>query len=121
MSDEKDKILVVVGKLTKYAHFIGMKKSDSVKDIVEIFCKNVYKLHGFPKVIVSDRDPKFKGNFWKDFSNQARISLNMRLAYHSQTDRHTKIVNKCLETYLHCFSTDKQKTWSKWLHLAEWW
>lgn len=41
--DGKDTILVVVGRLTKYAHFIGMRKLDSAKQIAEIFCKNVYK------------------------------------------------------------------------------
>ena len=70
--DGKDKILVVVDKLTKYAHFIGMKKSNLVKPIAEIFCKNVYKLYGFPKVIVSDRDAKFKGDFWKEFFQSYR-------------------------------------------------
>ena len=63
ISDGKDKILVVLNRLTKYAHFIGVKKTDSAKETVEAFCKNIYKLHGFPKIIVSDRDAKFKGNF----------------------------------------------------------
>ena len=63
----RDKILVVVDRLTKYAHFIGVKRTDSVKETTESFCKNIYKLHGFPKIIVSDRDAKFKGNFWGEF------------------------------------------------------
>ena len=67
LSDGKDKILVVVDQLTKYAHFIGIKKTDSAKQIIEMFCKNIYKLHGFPKIIVSDRDAKFTSNFWKEF------------------------------------------------------
>ena len=49
--DGKDKIFIVVDRLIKYAHFIAMKKSDSAKQIAEIFCKNIYELHGFPKVI----------------------------------------------------------------------
>jgi hypothetical protein len=63
MSDGKDKIFVVVDKLTKYAHFTVVRKTDSTKRIADVFCKNIYKLHGFPKVIVSDRDAKFNGNF----------------------------------------------------------
>jgi len=63
MSDGKDKIFFVVNKLTKYAHFLEVRKNDSTKQIVHIFCKNIYKLHGFPKVNVSDRDRKFKINF----------------------------------------------------------
>jgi hypothetical protein len=45
----------------------------------------------------------------------------MSLAYHPQTDGQIEIVNKCLETYLRCFATDKQNKWSQWLHLAKWW
>jgi hypothetical protein len=63
ISEGKDKILVIVDRLTKYAHFMGVRKTDSAKQIAEVFCKNIYKLHGFPKVIISDRDAKFKGNF----------------------------------------------------------
>jgi hypothetical protein len=49
VSEGKDKIFVVVDRLTKYAHFMAIKKSYSAKEIAEIFCKNIYKLHGFPK------------------------------------------------------------------------
>jgi hypothetical protein len=77
MSDGKDKILTVVDRLTKYVHFIGMKKTYSTKQIAEIFYKNVYRLHEFPKIIVSDRDAKFKGTFLREFFKQIRTSLNM--------------------------------------------
>ena len=77
----KDKILVVVDRLMKYAHFMGIKKTNSTKQIAEVFCKNIYKLHGFPKIIVSDRDAKFTINFWKEFCKQIGITLNMSLDY----------------------------------------
>ena len=63
VSKGKDKIFVVVDRLTNYAHFTEIKKSNSAKHITEIFCKNIYKLHDFLKFIVSHRDAKFKGNF----------------------------------------------------------
>lgn len=66
-SDIKDKIFVLVDKLTKYAHFMAIKNTDTTKQIADTFCKNVYKLHGFPKVIVNDRDARFKGNFLEGF------------------------------------------------------
>jgi hypothetical protein len=65
MSDGKDIFFVVVDRLTKYAHFMVVRKTDSTKQLADVFCKNIYKLHGFSKVIVSDRDAKFKGNLWK--------------------------------------------------------
>jgi hypothetical protein len=121
ISEGKDKILVVVDRLTKYAHFIGVRKTYFAKKTAEIFCKNVYKLHGFPKVIIGYRDAKFKGNFWREFCKQIETSLNMTSTYHPQTNGQTKVVNKCLETYLHCFVTDKQNKRFQWLHLAKWW
>ena len=70
LSEGRDKIFVVVDRLTKYAHFMGIKKTDSAKQIAEVICKNIYKLHGFPKIIVSDRDAKFTSNFWEEFANK---------------------------------------------------
>lgn len=100
MSDGKDKIFVVVDRLTKYAHFMAVKRTKSTKQIAKIFCKDIYKLHGLPKVIVSDKDVRFKGNFWKEFCNQAGITLNMSSSYHPQIDGQIELVNKCLEIYL---------------------
>ena len=45
----------------------------------------------------------------------------MSSGYHPQTDGQTEIINKCLETYLHCFSSEQQHQWEKWLPLAAWW
>ena len=108
VSDGKNKILAVVDRLTKYAHFIGVKRIDSVKETTEAFCKNIYKLHGFPNIIMSDRDAKFKGNFWREFYKQIGTTLNMSSSYHPQIDGQIEAVNKCLESYFRCFVTDKQ-------------
>ena len=64
---------------------MGIKKVDFAKQIVEVFCKNIYKLHGFQKIIVSDRDAKFTRNFWKNFCKQTKITLNMSSTYHPKT------------------------------------
>jgi hypothetical protein len=60
-----DLIMVVVDKLTKFAHFIPLKNTHKAADVVDIFMKEVARLHGIPKTIVSDRDPKFTSNLWK--------------------------------------------------------
>lgn len=86
MSDDKDNIFVVVDRLTKYANFMVVKKTHSTKKITEVFCKNIYKLYGIPKVIISDRGVRFEGNFWKVFCNQAGITLYMSSSYHLQTN-----------------------------------
>ena len=84
------------GSINQIFSLHGNKKIDMAKQIAEVFCKNVYKLHGFPKVIVSNRDAKFNGNFWREFFKQMGTSLNMSSAYHPKTDGQTEVVNKCL-------------------------
>ena len=87
---------------------MGIKKTEFTKQITEVFCKNIYKLHRFPKIIVSDRDAKFTSNFWKEFCKQIGIILNMSSTYHPQVDGQKEVVNKCVEAYLRSFVTDKQ-------------
>jgi hypothetical protein len=58
-------IMVVVDKLTKATHFIPLKTTHRAADVADIFLKEVSRLHGIPKTIMSDRDPKFTSNFWK--------------------------------------------------------
>ena len=82
MSDGKDKNFVVVDRPTKYTHFMGVKKANSPKQIAEVISKKYLKITQFPKVMVNDRDAKFKGNFLKEFCKHTRISLNMSSIYH---------------------------------------
>ena len=57
--------MVVVEKLSKEAHFILIKYTYKVVNIVDIFIKEIFRLHNIPKVVISDRDEKLTGNFWK--------------------------------------------------------
>ncbi|WVY93416.1 hypothetical protein V8G54_032504 [Vigna mungo] len=102
-----DTILVVVDRLTKYAHFIAIAHPYTAKDIAEIFIKDIAKLHGFPSSIVSDRDRVFITEI------QFRLSPSK--------GRQTEVVNRCLETYLRCLTGAKPKQWPKWLSWAEFW
>ena len=47
--------------------------------------------------------------------------LHLNTTYHPQNDGQTEVVNKCLETYLRCFASEKQNQWAQWLPLVEWW
>ena len=81
----------------------------------------VQKLHGNPKIIVSDRDPIFIGKLWTGLFSCLGTQLDHSSSYHPQYDGQTEIVNKCLEGYLCCFASNKQTQCVKWLSLAEWW
>jgi len=61
----KDVILVIVDRLTKYTHFFLISSKSKASQVVDSYVKNIFKLHGFPKVIVSDKDPNFTRKFWK--------------------------------------------------------
>ena len=101
-------IFVFIGRLTKYTHFISISSKAKATLVAYSYVKNVFKLHGFHKVIVSDKDPKFTNNFWKELFHQVGTSLTMSTPYHPQIDGQTEVVNKCLEGYMmNLWLTDK--------------
>jgi hypothetical protein len=89
--------------------------------VAATFMETIQKLHGVPKIIVSDRDPIFTGNFWTKLFSCLGTQLAHSSSYHPQSDEKTEIANKCLEGYLRCFAFDKQTQWAKWFPLVEWW
>ena len=83
-------IPVVVDNLTKVAHFIPVKSTHKTDDIANIFMKDIFKLHGLPKAIVSDRDVKFTSNFLKGLFADLGTNINFSTAYHPQIDGQTE-------------------------------
>ena len=79
---QHDSIMVVVDKLTKATHFILVKTAHKATNIADIYMKEVARLHGVPKAIVSDRDPKFTSNFWKGLFKEFGTNLNLSTTYH---------------------------------------
>ena len=120
-SEGKSVIMVIVDKLTKYAHFCALSHPFKVSTVSTAFMETIQKLHGNPKIIVSDGDPIFTRNFWTKLFSCLGTHLAHSSSYHPQSYGQTEIVNKCLEGYLHCFVSDKQTQWVKWLSLAKWW
>ncbi|WVZ15235.1 hypothetical protein V8G54_012801 [Vigna mungo] len=117
----KEVIFVVVERLSKAAHFMALQHPYTVATVAQCFLDNIFKLHGFPATITSDRDPIFISQFWRDFMVVQGVQTQLSTAYHPQTDGQTEVVNRCLETYLRCMCCDEPRQWSKWLPLAEWW
>jgi hypothetical protein len=114
-----DSIMVVVDKLTKAANFIPLKTMHKEAEVVDIFMKEVARLHGIPKTIVFDRDPKFTSNFWKGFFKGFRTNLNFGKTYHPESDGQTKRVNRVIEDILRMYVMDKPSKWEDYLHLVE--
>lgn len=114
-------IWVVVDRLTKYGHFIALTYPILASGLAQVFIEIVYKLHGLPSYIISDRDPHFTSHFWKDLMKAIGVQHNLSTARHPQTDGQTERVNQCLESYLRCICGRFPKQWATWLPLAEWW
>jgi hypothetical protein len=120
-SGNKSVIMVVVDRLSKYAHLCALQHPFTTSTVAQLFMDQVFKLHGMPHSIVSDRDPTFTSNFWQELFKLQGTQLHLSTTYHPQTDGQTEVVNKCLETYLRCFASERQNQWAQWLPLAEWW
>jgi hypothetical protein len=121
VSDGANSILVVVDRLTKYAHFLPLRHPYTAASVAKLFIDNIVKLHGVPLSIVSDRDRIFTSHFWKELLKALGTRLKYTTAYHPQTDGQSERVNQCLEQYLRCAVQDNPKQWKKWLGLAEFW
>jgi hypothetical protein len=114
-----DAILVVVDRFSKQAHFIPCNKKVTAQELAKIYIENVFKLHGIPSDIVSDRGPIFTSNFWREFSKLLNIELNFSSAFHPESDGQTERVNQILEQYLRCYLDYQQTNWIDLLPLAE--
>lgn len=104
-SHGKNSILVVIDRLTKYAHFLPLSHPYSARIIADKFVDGIVKYHGMPHSIVSDRDPIFMSKFWREFFKLSGTQLNMSSLYHPETDGQSKVRNRTLEQYLRCFAS----------------
>jgi hypothetical protein len=120
-SNKYDTIMVVIDKYTKYAHFIALAHPFSALTVAQAYLDSVYKLHGLPQGIVSDRDKIFTSAVWKELFRLADTQLLMSSSYHPQSDGQSERLNQCLEGFLRCAVNACPKQWHKWLSVAELW
>lgn len=114
-------IMEVVDRLSKYAHFLPIARPYTALSVARAFMDQIFKLHGMPPSIISDRDLVFTSIFWKELFKLQGTQLKHSSAYHPQTDGQTEVMNRCLESYLCYFVGVQPQEWAKWLSLAEWW
>jgi hypothetical protein len=115
----KDCIFIVVDRLTKFAHFFAIPSDYKAIQVAELFFREIFRLHGLPKQIVSDRDGRFISAFWQELFRLIGTELATSTSYHPQTDGQTEIVNKWVEGYLRNYVGGQQHTWVRWLHMGE--
>lgn len=120
-SDHYNALLVVIDKFSKYGHFIPLKHPFTALQVAQLFMNHVYKLHGLPKTIISDRDRVFTSSVWQQLFRLSDTKLMMSSSYHPQTDGQTERLNQCVEGYLRCTVHSYPRQWSKWISVAEFW
>jgi hypothetical protein len=119
IAKQHDSIMMVVDNLTKVAHFIPAKLTHKETKIVDIYMKEIFRLHGVPKEIVSNKDPKFTSNFGKGLFKGFGTNMNFITTYHLESDGKTKRVNQVNEDILRMCVMDKPSKWEDYLHLVD--
>jgi hypothetical protein len=106
----KSVISIVVDRFSKFAHFISLSHPYSTSSVAKAFFDNIVRLHGMPCSIVTDHDPIFTSNFWKELFRLAGVKLLLSLAFHPQIDGQSEVVNRTIAMYLHCLAGDRPRS-----------
>ena len=115
----KGLVFEVVDRFSKMAHFIACQKVDDTCHVVDLFFKEVVRLHGLPRSIISDRDSKFHSHLWRTLWGKIRTKLLFSTTCHPQTDGQTEVVNRTLSTLLRAIIKKNLRTWEECLPHVE--
>ncbi|GJX43730.1 putative reverse transcriptase domain-containing protein [Tanacetum coccineum] len=114
-SSGHDTIWVIVDRLTKLAHFIPIRETDSLETLTRLYIKEIVSRHGVPISIISDRDSHFTSRFWQSMQSAFGTQLDMSMTYHPQTDGQSERTIQTLEDMLRAFG-DVQLTGPEIIH-----
>ena len=115
-------ICTMVDKLSKERHYAPCHAKDegtSAEATAKILVQYVFRTHGLPTSITSDRGPQFVALVWKSFCRRLGIQCNLSTAFHPETDGQSESANKEIETHLRQYCNYMQDDWSEWLPMAE--
>lgn len=114
-----DSIFLVIDRLSKRAHVMPTTSEVTSAGIARLFRDNVWRHHGLPEEIISDRGSQFVSNFMRELNTLLGIRTSPSTAYHPQTDGQTERLNQEIEQFLRIFVNHRQDNWVEWLPLAE--
>ena len=118
-SEGHDTILVIVDRMSKMIHCSPTRKTVTGPGLADLVINNVFRYHGLPRIIISDRDPRTTSNFWRALFNILGTNLRVSTAFHPQTDGQTERANRTLEEMLRAFVNRRRDNWDKLLPLME--
>ncbi|GJT43778.1 putative reverse transcriptase domain-containing protein [Tanacetum coccineum] len=114
-----DSIWVIVDRLTKSAHFLPMKETDSTEKLTRLYMKEIVARHGIPVSIISDRDSHFTSRVWQSLHKALGTQLNLSTAYHPQIDGQSERTIQTLKDMLRAYVIDFGNGWDRHLSLVE--
>ena len=111
-----DSILTVVDRFTKMAHFLPCTKTITSQETADLLMREVFRHHGLPDDIISDRGPQFISKFWRHMFKLLYTSCKLSSGYHPETNGQSERTNQTVEQYLRCFINYQQDDWIDLLH-----
>lgn len=100
-------------------NFIPCRDTCTAEQLADLYARHIFRLHGLPQSIISDRGTQFTAKFWKALCKALKIEALLSTPFHPQTDGQTERSNAILEQYLQAYVNYLQDDWEDWLHLAE--
>lgn len=117
-----DTILMIVDRFSKMHHYIpciAKEEGTTAEETAKLLIQNVWKLHGLPTTMVSDRGPQFVSLVWESLCKILQIKAKLSTAFHPQSDGQSERSNQDMETYLRKYVDYLQDDWAEWLPMAE--
>ena len=118
-SNGMDTILVIVDRFTKIIRLKATTTNISSEGIAKIYRDEIWKLHGVPRTILSNRGPQFTSKFMEEFTEVLGTKRKLSTAYHPQTDGQTERINQEIGTFLRHYMNYQQDDWTDWLATVE--
>ena len=114
-----DSVWVVVDRLTKSAHFLPVRTDYSLDKLAELYIKEIFRLHGIPISIISDRNPWFTSRFWRKLQTTLGTRLKFSTEFHPQTDGQSERVIQIMEDMLRSYVIDYEGSRDRHISLVE--
>ena len=112
-------VLTFIDRLSKQAHFVPTKTTVNAVDTADLYIQNIFRLHGLSRSIVSDRDPRFTSEVYRNIFNRLGVDLKFSTANHPQTDGLTERVHRTIEQILRSAVHHRQTNWEEMLPMCE--
>ncbi|XP_023809084.1 uncharacterized protein LOC110017718 [Oryzias latipes] len=112
-------ILTVIDRFSKAVHFIPLAQLPSASETADILVHHVFRYHGIPSDIVSDRGPQFTSQVWRSFCSALGATVSLSSGYHPRSNGQAERANQELEAALRCLVAQNEADWSKYLIWVE--